>query len=255
MTRDESFTGRSALVTGAGRGIGRAIALALAADGVRVALLARSEPELDEVAEAARALGAEALVLPTDLSDREATASAVEKAQVEFGGVDILINNAGVVWPLEATAGVAPSEWRTNLEINVMGPVSLTIAVLPGMLERQWGRIVNITARIAANPGRMIGGNAYATSKSALEAHTLNLAAELGGTGVTVNAYRPGSVDTSIQEWIRGQPAEKVGDAVHDQFAQMHAEGAFITPEKSAQALLDRLKRRADGVIWDVDEN
>ncbi len=136
-----------------------------------------------------------------------------------------------------------------------MGPVSLTIAVLPGMLERQWGRIVNITARIAANPGRMIGGNAYATSKSALEAHTLNLAAELGGTGVTVNAYRPGSVDTSIQEWIRGQPAEKVGDAVHDQFAQMHAEGAFITPEKSAQALLDRLKRRADGVIWDVDEN
>ncbi len=122
------------------------------------------------------------------------------------------------------------------------------------MLGRRWGRIVNISARIAAQPALMIGGNAYATSKAALEAHTLNLAAEVSGTGVTVNAYRPGSVDSSMQGWIRGQPAEKVGSALRDRFVQAYEQGALITPERSAAVLLDRLKGEATGTIWDADD-
>jgi len=239
-------------VTGAGRGIGRAIALALASEGVRVALLARSEAELDEVAQAIRSAGG--LVLPADLCDRAATGPAVKRARDELDGIDILVNNAAVVWPLEPTAGVVASQWGAALEINLMGPVSLTLAVLPEMLGRRWGRIVNISARIAAQPALMIGGNAYATSKAALEAHTLNLAAEVSGTGVTVNAYRPGSVDSSMQGWIRSQPAEKVGSALRDRFVQAYEQGALITPERSAAVLLDRLKGEATGTIWDADD-
>ena len=253
-TENRSLTGRAALVTGAGRGIGRAIALALASEGVRVALLARSEAELDEVAQAIRSAGGEALVLPADLGDRTATGPAVKRARDELDGIDILVNNAAVVWPLQPTAGVVASQWGAALEINLMGPVSLTLAVLPEMLGRRWGRIVNISARIAAQPALMIGGNAYATSKAALEAHTLNLAAEVSGTGVTVNAYRPGSVDSSMQGWIRSQPAEKVGSALRDRFVQAYEQGALITPERSAAVLLDRLKGEATGTIWDADD-
>lgn len=122
------------------------------------------------------------------------------------------------------------------------------------MLERGWGRIVNISARIAAQPALIIGGNAYATSKAALEAHTLNLAAEVAGTGVTVNAYRPGSADSSMQGWIRSQPVEKVGSELRGRFVQAYGQGALITPERSAAVLLERLKSEATGAIWDADD-
>lgn len=253
-TENQSLTGKGALVTGAGRGIGRAIAVALASEGVRVALLARSETELDEVAQTIRILGGEAVVLPTDLGDRAATESAVKRAQDDLDGIDVLINNAAVVWPLEPTTDVVATEWAAALDINLVAPVRLTLAVLPQMLERRWGRIVNVTARIAGQPTLMIGGNAYATSKAALEAHTVNLAAEVAGTGVTVNAYRPGSVDSSMQGWIRSQPAERIGSALRDRFVQAHEQGVLITPETSAAVLLDRLKGDANGAIWDADD-
>jgi NAD(P)-dependent dehydrogenase (short-subunit alcohol dehydrogenase family) len=104
---DHGLAGRVALVTGAGRGIGRAIALALASEAAHVALLARSQAELDAVAREIRALGGQALVLPADVGDRTATEPAVKRARDDLGQVDVLINNAAVVWPLEATAGVA----------------------------------------------------------------------------------------------------------------------------------------------------
>ena len=87
-----------------------------------------------------------------------------------------------------------------------------------------------------------------------LEAHTLNLAAEVSGTGVTVNAYRPGSVDSSMQGWIRSQPTEKVGTALRDRFVQAYEKGALITTERSAAVLLDRMKGEINGAIWDVDD-
>ncbi len=94
----------------------------------------------------------------------------------------------------------------------------------------------------------MIGGNAYATSKAALKAHTVNLAAELAGTGVTVNAYRPGAVDTSLQERY-GKQAEKIGTELRDHFANYHKQGTLLTPERSAAALLARMKGEANGEI------
>ena len=99
----------------------------------------------------------------------------------------------------------------------------------------------------------MIRGNAYATTKAALEAHTVNLAAELRGTGVTVNAYRPGGVDTAMQAWIRDQDPERIGTELHERFNRNFAEGTLITPEHSAAALIAHLAGDDTGAIWDVN--
>jgi NAD(P)-dependent dehydrogenase (short-subunit alcohol dehydrogenase family) len=120
------------------------------------------------------------------------------------------------------------------------------------MLDARWGRVVNISSGIAAYPAGMVRGNAYATTKAALEAHTVNLAAELRGTGVTVNAYRPGGVDTAMQAWIRSQDPGRIGAGLHERFNKNFADGALITPEHSAAALLSHLAGDDTGAIWDV---
>ena len=254
MTEDQplgrAFEGRQALVTGAGRGIGRALALGLAAAGAQVAILARTPDELETVAAAVGDLGGTALVIRSDVGDPDQVAQAASVALAEFGVVDVLINNAGVVWPLGPTSSVDPAEWATAIGINLLGPVALTRALLPVMLARGFGRIVNVSSGIAARPEAMIRGNAYAASKAALEAHTLNLAAELADSGVTVNVYRPGGVDTAMQAWIRDQPPEQVGTALHDRFVNSFAQGTLITPERSARALLEHLSGDDTGQIW-----
>jgi NAD(P)-dependent dehydrogenase (short-subunit alcohol dehydrogenase family) len=98
----------------------------------------------------------------------------------------------------------------------------------------------------------MIGANAYTATKAALEAHTLNLAAELQGSGVTVNVFRPGTVDTAMQGYIREQDPEQIGAALHERFIAMHESGSLTTPEQSARALLEHLRTGGSGQIWDV---
>ncbi len=252
---DKTFSDKTALVTGAGRGIGRAVALGLASAGADLALLARSQPELDEVAEHAKALGARAVVVvPTDLADQTAVAAAIQHVQRECGVIDILINNAAVVQPMGPTVDIDAAEWAAAITVNLVSPVQLTLALLPDMLRRRWGRIVNVTAKSAAAPSQLIGGNAYTTSKAALETHTLNLAAELADTGVTVNAFRPGVVDTAIHDWVRSQPAERIGEGLRNQFIKFKESGMLISPERSADALLARLGGDTTGQIRDVDD-
>ena len=251
MTTD--FTGKTALITGAGRGIGRAIALGLADAGAGVILLARTPGQLDQTRSLLRERGVPAgriSVLPADLADEQDRGRAVA-AVLAAGGVDILVNNAATVEPLGPTIGIAAADLRLAFEVNVVAPAALTVAVLPGMLDAGWGRVVNVSSGIVAYPAGMVRGNAYATTKAALEAHTVNLAAELAGTGVTVNAYRPGGVDTAMQAWIRSQAPERIG-ALHERFNKNFAEGTLITPEHSAAALLAHLAGDDTGAIWDV---
>jgi NAD(P)-dependent dehydrogenase (short-subunit alcohol dehydrogenase family) len=249
-----SIEGRVALVTGAGRGIGRAVALELAAGGAGVALLARSSDELDEAAETVRARGGTAVALRADVADPCAVADSAASAARELGPVDILVNNAAVVQPLGPTVTVPPDAWALAFAVNVYAPFHFAQAVLPSMLDRDWGRIVNVSSGIAAHPGAMVGMNAYAATKAALEAHTLNLAAELAGTGVTVNAYRPGSVDTAMQGWIRSQPAAEIGEALHDHFRTSFEQGSLITPERSARSLVARLVGDTTAEVWTVTD-
>jgi NAD(P)-dependent dehydrogenase (short-subunit alcohol dehydrogenase family) len=249
-----AFEGRTALVTGAVRGIGRSVALGLATNGVRVALLARSDDQLAEAAATVSAAGGTALVVPADVGDPVAVDQAVSMVLAEFGTVDILVNNAAVVASLGPTAGVDADVWAAALAVNVVGPLRLAQAFLPGMIDQGWGRIANVSSGIAAHPAAMIEMNAYAASRSALEAHTLNLAAELAGTGVTVNVYRPGSVDTAMQGWIRSQPAEEIGVALHERFIASYERGSLLTPEQSVQSLLARMAGVATCRVWNVDE-
>jgi NAD(P)-dependent dehydrogenase (short-subunit alcohol dehydrogenase family) len=248
------FAGKTALITGAGRGIGRGVALGLAGAGARVILLARTRAQLEETRALLRGRGVPAgriSVAPADLSDEEDRSRAAA-AVLAAGRVDILVSNAATVEPLGPTVGIAAADLRLAFEVNVVAPAALTAAVLPGMLDAGWGRVVNVSSGIAAYPAGMVRGNAYATTKAALEAHTVNLAAELRGTGVTVNAYRPGSVDTAMQAWIRQQDPGRIGAGLHERFSRNYAEGTLITPEHSAAALLAHLADDDTGTIWDV---
>lgn len=247
-----SLHGRTALVTGAGRGIGRAVAIELAKMSVSVALVARSQNELEETATSIRRLGGTASVIKADIGDPDQLLRAVKQARDEFGVVEILINNAAVVWPLGPSAAIDPADWTAAIEVNLVAVASLTFALLPAMLEQNWGRVINVSSGIVARPTSMIGGNAYVTAKAALEAHTVNLAAELADSGVTVNAFRPGSVDTAMQAWIREQDPDRIGASLHERFSRSHQEGTLISPERSARSLLDRLAGEATGRIWDV---
>jgi NAD(P)-dependent dehydrogenase (short-subunit alcohol dehydrogenase family) len=247
-----SLEGMTAMVTGAGRGIGRAVAIELAEAGMAVALVARSEDQLAETAQQVKHLGAAAVVVPADLSDLSQVTRAIHLATDQLGAVDVLINDAAVVGPLGPSVSVDQTEWAFTFSVNVVAAAALSFAVLPAMVERGWGRIVNVSSAIAAHPGAMVGMNAYAASKAALEAHTINLAAELTGSGVTVNAFRPGSVDTAMQAGIRGQDPMRIGAALHERFARSYAEGAMITPKQSARCLVPHLFADGTGEIWDV---
>jgi NAD(P)-dependent dehydrogenase (short-subunit alcohol dehydrogenase family) len=247
-----SLNGRAALVTGAGRGIGRAIAQELAKAGVRVALVARSHDELTDSAASVRELGGTAVAIKADVTDPDQLALSAARARDELGAVDILINNAAVVWPLGPSTEVDFARWTAAISTNVVAVASLSFALLPAMHDQKWGRVVNVSSGVVARPASMIGGNAYVTGKAALEAHTVNLAAELAGSGVTVNAFRPGSVDTAMQAWIRDQDPDRIGAGLHQRFSRSYADGALITPEESARSLLDRLPSEATGQIWDV---
>ncbi len=248
------FSGKTALVTGAGRGIGRAVALGLGDAGASLVLIARSGDELAQTRAMLAVRGARAdrvRVISADLGDEEQRGQAAAAA-LETARVDILVNNAATVEPLGPTAAVSLSEVRGAFEVNVVAVVALTAAVLPGMLDAGWGRIVNVSSAIAARPDSMVRFNTYAATKAALEAHSVNLAAELAGTGVTVNAYRPGGVDTAMQAWIRRQDPERIGAAAHEWFKQNFAQGTLITAQESAAALIAHLSGDDTGAIWDV---
>jgi len=234
--------GRTALVTGGGRGLGAAIAHELADRGAHVGVLARSAVEVRRVA---AAVGGSALV--ADVADADRLASVLQG----FGEADIVIANAGVVWPLGRFADCDIDEWERALAINVNGAVRVVRAYLPGMLQRGWGRIVTISSGAANAPG-MPSANAYSTSKAALDLFTLHLARELQGSGVTANAVRPGVVDTEMQTFMRSHSREQVGTEFHDRFHGLHERGELLSADESARFVVDVVVSDANGTVTDI---
>lgn len=246
--------GKIALVTGAGRGIGRATALELARAGARVAILARSRDELEETSERVREIGGIALVIQADLGEPGSLPEVVGQVASGLGSVQILINNAATAAPVGPGVSLDPAAWAVALHVNVIAPAALAFSLLPAMLDQQWGRVVNVSSGLVDEPGEMIRGNAYVTSKAALEAHTLNLAAELADSGVTVNVFRPGAVRTAMFAYIQGHPAMIGTPELHEWAVRAYAEDELMTPADTARSLVAHLRTNASGQIWDVSD-
>jgi NAD(P)-dependent dehydrogenase (short-subunit alcohol dehydrogenase family) len=122
------------------------------------------------------------------------------------------------------------------------------------MIATSWGRVVNVSTGLAGRPHELVGGNAYTTSKAGLEAHTINLAAELEATGVTINVYRPGMVDTAMQEWLRTRDPKDVGQPLHDRFSNAYQEGKLRGADLAARALVVRIEGKQTGQIWNITD-
>lgn len=233
---------RRALVTGGGRGLGAAVARTLADEGADVVVLARSA---DEVRSVASDIGGRAAV--SDVADAAALAATL----LDVGDVDVVVANAGVVWPLQRFVTTDVDEWERAVTINLLGAVRVVHAFLPGMVDRGWGRVVTVSSGAATPPG-MPSANAYSTSKAALDMFTLHLARELDGTGVTANAVRPGVVDTEMQTFMRSMPRDQVGDDFHERFHGLHQRGELVAAEVSARFLVDVMLSGDNGTVRDI---
>jgi NAD(P)-dependent dehydrogenase (short-subunit alcohol dehydrogenase family) len=188
--------GQVALVTGGGRGFGRAIAERLAREGAAVALLSRTASQLDEVAEAISQAGGRALAVASDVTDPASVERAVAEVEARLGAIDLLLSNAGVPGPFGPIWQVDPEEWWQAQAVHIRAPMLLLHRVLPGMIERGAGRAICISA-IAS---RLVAPHlsAYCTGKIALNRLVAEAAAELEGTGVAVFAIDPGFVFTEL---------------------------------------------------------
>lgn len=197
--------GRTALVTGAGRGFGRAIAVRLAGEGAKVALLARSAGEIEDAAREIRQGGGEALAAVCDVTDPASVAQAIGKVERELGPVDILVSNAGVPGPFGPLWEVDPDEWWQAQAVHIRAPMLLLHRLLTGMIERGRGHAVCVSAKAA----RIVGPNlsAYCTGKIAQNRIVAGAAAELEGTGVAVFAIDPGFVFTRLARETMDDPA------------------------------------------------
>jgi 3-oxoacyl-[acyl-carrier protein] reductase len=220
---------RVAIVTGGSRGIGRAIVKALALEGARVALVYRGSKEAADatVKEVAQA-GGTAVAHQADVADRNAVQQCAEAVEQQWGPVNILVNNAGVIHD-DLFVRLEPDDWDRVLATNLGGTYNFCRAVAYGMMKQRRGRIINVSS-VAAEHVNM-GQTNYAASKGAVNSFTRALAVELAGRGVTVNAVAPGFIETDMSAAVRN----KAGDLIEKKYIPMKRIGK---PEEIAQVVV-----------------
>ena len=241
-----------ALVTGAGRGIGREISLALARQGASLGLVARTPSELAETAARIVQQGGRAHVHSADVTDGGAVGKAVAEIQSALGPIDLLVNNAGSNKASGPLQDVDPELWWRDIEINLKSAYLCCHAVVPGMIERRRGRIVNVASQLGIVP--MPNSSAYATSKAALLRLTDALASDLADSGIQVFAISPGMVRTQLVDEIEAKLREADPDfaGVPDPAFQPIEAGAALVVE-IATGRADRLSGRYIHVNENLD--
>ncbi|SVC31293.1 uncharacterized protein METZ01_LOCUS284147, partial [marine metagenome] len=206
--------GKTALITGAGRGIGKAIALAYAREGAKLSLGARSVSELEETADECRKLDAEVLITPTDVTDVSQVEGLIAATVERYSTIDILVNNAGIAGPVGVLQDNDLDAWINTVQINLIGVYLCCRAVVPVMKRQNAGRIVNLSGAGVANAWANM--SAYCSSKAAVVRLTEVLALELADTKITVNALGPGSVHTRMWDEMTEDAAKAGADLIHE---------------------------------------
>jgi len=233
-----TLEGRVALVTGASQGIGLACALHLARHGASVALAARNQQKLDELAAQITAAGGKAAVFAIDVSDEEQIKSGIKSAIAHFGKVDILVNNAGITRD-QLVMRMKRADWDSVLSTNLTSAYLAIQQVIPGMLKQRWGRIINITS-VFGQMGQAGQAN-YAASKAGLIGLTMAIAREVASRNITSNAVAPGFIETNMtaalseefkQNAVKQIPLGRVGspeDVAHAVAFLASEESSYIT--------------------------
>ena len=187
-----------AIITGAGRGIGRGIATAFAREGARLVLVSRTAAQIEQAAQEARGAGADAMAVPADITVPLDVRRIVDLAIERYSRVDVLVNNAGLLGPLGPFADNDMEHWAETMRVNVIGLAACCSAVLPGMIRQGGGKIINLSGAGVARPSQTL--SAYGTSKAAVIRFTETLALEVRRHHIWVNALGPGQIDTELLE-------------------------------------------------------
>lgn len=220
---------RVAVVTGAGTGLGRAIALAMSEAGAKLVLIGRRREKLEAVADAAET---ESRVCPTDIAVPAEVARMAAQAQERFSRVDILVNNAAIIGPASFLQDTSPETWKQTLDINLYGAFLCTHALVPAMIEQKRGKIISITSGLGQRPFPRFC--AYGVSKAGINQLTRNLAEELAPYNIQVNAIDPGVMDTPMQTEIRDRGPQLLSQPIHRRFSAFKNHGELKPPQEVA---------------------
>jgi NAD(P)-dependent dehydrogenase (short-subunit alcohol dehydrogenase family) len=240
------------IVTGASRGIGAAVARWLGSKGTNVTLVARTESALEKIASDVQNSGGSAMVFAADVADPAICRNIVEKTIDRFKGLSGLVNNAGTLSPMDRVALVGAKDWRQNIEVNLLGPVYMSMAAIPE-LRRNLGRIINVSSGAAHHV--IAAASAYCAAKAGLNQFTRVLAAE--ESELTVVAVRPGVVDTQMQELLRRLGPQKMPPEQANYYINLKVNGQLepaMVPARSVAWMALHAPQHWSGAFMSYDE-
>jgi len=236
--------GKVAIVTGAGRGLGRASAIEMAREGASLVILSRIFSELREAARTIKALRGEVIFFKADVSKPKDVERVVDQALSQFGKIDILMNNGAVIGPVKPIFRVERKEWEKVFDINLKGVFLFSKAVIPHMMKQRRGKIINVISGLGEIVMPPFG--AYSLTKAGLIHFTRIMAEELKKYNIQANGLDPGVMDTRMQEEIRNLGPQVLGDEIYHDFLNLKESGQLKKPEKVAQLAVFLASKASD---------